>query len=88
MNTVNLLNSQSSVQEVTVPLKDYSSTAIPLESSPVKPTTPSAARKYTVKSGDTLSGIARKYHTTVAKLKSQNGLGSDVIRVGQVLRIP
>lgn len=88
MNTVNLLNSQSSVQEVTVPLKDYSSTVIPLESLPVKSTTPSAGRKYTVKSGDTLSGIARKYHTTVAKLKSQNGLGSDVIRVGQVLRIP
>jgi LysM repeat protein len=88
MNTLNLLNSQSNVQEVTVPLKDYSSTAIPLESSPVKQPTISAARKYTVKSGDTLSGIARKYHTTVAKLKSHNGLRSDVIRVGQVLRIP
>lgn len=88
MNTLNLLNSQSNVKEVTVPLKDYSSTAIPLESSPVKQPTISAARKYTVKSGDTLSGIARKYHTTVAKLKSHNGLRSDVIRIGQVLRIP
>lgn len=88
MNTLNLLSSQSSVQEVTVPLKDYSSTAIPLERSPVNHTPSSAARKYTVKSGDTLSGIAQKHDTTVSKLKSINGLKSDVIRIGQVLRIP
>jgi LysM repeat protein len=88
MNTLNILNSLSNVREVTVPLKDYSSLAIPLESSPVKPNAPSIARKYTVKSGDTLFGIARKYHTTVSKLKSLNGLHGDVIRIGQVLRIP
>lgn len=88
MNTLNILNSSSNVGEVTVPLKNYSSPVIPLESSPGKPIAPSASRKYTVKSGDTLSGIAGKYHTTVSKLKSFNGLKSDVIRVGQVLRIP
>lgn len=88
MNTLNLLSSQSSVQEVTVPLKDYSSTAIPLERSPINHTPSRAARKYTVKSGDTLFGIAQKHDTTVSKLKSINGLKSDVIRIGQVLRIP
>jgi len=45
-------------------------------------------RKYRVKSGDTLSQIARRYHTTVAKIKKANGLRSDRIRIGQVLNIP
>lgn len=44
---------------------------------------------YTVKKGDTLSGIARKYNTTVEALASTNGIKNvDVIRVGQVLQIP
>ncbi len=45
-------------------------------------------RKYKVKSGDSLIRIANKYHTTVAKIKKANGLRSDMIRIGQVLRIP
>ncbi|ADU29178.1 LysM peptidoglycan-binding domain-containing protein [Evansella cellulosilytica] len=43
---------------------------------------------YTVKSGDSLSVIARNYNTTVAELRSLNGLNSDLIRVGQVLQVP
>ena len=44
---------------------------------------------YTVKRGDTLSGIASKYHVTVAGLASANGIKNpDLIRVGQVLTIP
>jgi hypothetical protein len=45
-------------------------------------------RTYNVKSGDSLSTIAAKYHTTVSKLKKANGLRSDLIRIGQVLKIP
>ena len=58
--------------------------------SPVKKTTasPASYRKYTVKSGDTLSQIAEKYHTSVSKIKKANGLRSDMIRAGQVLKIP
>lgn len=40
-----------------------------------------------VVSGDTLSGIARKYNTTVAKLKAANNLSSDLIYVGQKLSV-
>ena len=40
---------------------------------------------YSVKSGDTLSGIAYQYGTTVANLKSWNGLSSDIIYIGQKL---
>ena len=43
---------------------------------------------YTVQSGDTLYGIAKKYNTTVDKIKSLNNLTSNTINVGQVLRLP
>lgn len=43
---------------------------------------------YTVKPGDTLSGIAQKYGTTVAKLQSLNGISNpDKIYAGQKLKI-
>jgi murein DD-endopeptidase MepM/ murein hydrolase activator NlpD len=42
---------------------------------------------YRVKSGDTLSHIAGRYHTTVSKLKSLNGLRSDFLSIGQRLRV-
>jgi LysM repeat protein len=44
--------------------------------------------RYTVKSGDSLFGIAGKYGTTIATVKNANGLKSDEIRAGQVLEIP
>jgi LysM repeat protein len=44
---------------------------------------------YTVKAGDTLSKIAKKYSTTVDKIVSLNGIrNKDVIRVGQVIKLP
>lgn len=43
---------------------------------------------YRVRSGDTLSEIARRYGTTVSKLRSANGLTSNRLRIGQELKIP
>ena len=43
---------------------------------------------YTVKKGDTLYGIARKYNTTVNAIKNLNNLSSSLLSVGQVLKIP
>lgn len=43
---------------------------------------------YTVKSGDTLWSIAKKYNTTVDKIKDENGLVSSLLSIGQVLKIP
>jgi membrane-bound lytic murein transglycosylase D len=44
--------------------------------------------RYTVRRGDTLGGIASRYRTSVATLKRLNNLRGNLIRVGQVLRIP
>lgn len=44
---------------------------------------------YTVQPGDTLSGIAQMYNTTVAALQSENSIkNANNIQVGAVLRIP
>jgi membrane-bound lytic murein transglycosylase D len=42
---------------------------------------------HTVKSGETLGGIAAKYHVSVADIKRWNGLKSDLIQIGQKLKI-
>lgn len=57
---------------------------------PVSTTTPapSSGKTYTVVSGDTLSGIAGRNGTTVNAIKTLNGLTSDNIYVGQVLKLP
>lgn len=52
-------------------------------------TSASASGKvHRVRSGDTLSEIARRYGTTVSKLRSANGLTSNRLRIGQELKIP
>ena len=43
---------------------------------------------YKVVSGDTLYGIANKLDTTVDELKKINGLTSNVLSIGQILKIP
>ena len=48
----------------------------------------SYAKPYVVKKGDTLSQIAKRYGTTVKKLKNSNNLKSDMIRIGQILTVP
>jgi N-acetylmuramoyl-L-alanine amidase len=44
--------------------------------------------EYRIQSGDTLSAIAIRHGVPVSQLKQANDLNGDVIRVGQVLRIP
>ena len=43
---------------------------------------------YTVKSGDNLYSIAKKYNTTVDELKKLNGLTSNLLSIGMELKIP
>ena len=42
---------------------------------------------YKIKEGDTLGGIAKKFHVSVKQLKAWNGLKSDMIRAGKTLKI-
>ena len=42
---------------------------------------------HTVRKGETLSSIARKYGTTVKKIKQLNGLKSDNLKIGKNLRV-
>jgi LysM repeat protein len=64
-----------------IPISDREPT--PKKKEPVR-----VNKTYVVKSGDTLSKIADKFNVSLTKLKSKNGLNSDVIRPGQKLKIP
>lgn len=51
-------------------------------------TNPNNMFMYTVKKGDSLYSIARKYNTTVSAIQNLNYLTSNNLTIGQVLRIP
>lgn len=61
----------------------------PVKQTPKKtsPSTSLETQKHKIKKGETLSGIAAKYHVTVADLKKWNHLKNDKIREGQTLII-
>lgn len=49
---------------------------------------PSECVIYTVKKGDNLYNIAKKYNTTVDEIKRYNNLSSNNLSIGQTIRIP
>lgn len=57
-----------------------------MASSPTQPDQPQAV--YTVKSGDSLSKIAKQYNISVESLKEINDLTSNTIYVGQEIELP
>jgi flagellum-specific peptidoglycan hydrolase FlgJ len=52
-----------------------------------KPKKVKASRRYTVKRGDTLYSISRRFGMTVDDLKQINGLRSNTISIGQELKV-
>ena len=52
------------------------------------PSTVATNGSYKVRRGDTLGNLARRFGTTVAQLKSRNGIVSSRINIGQQLRVP
>ena len=75
------------VGEQTVPEGAFAKPAAKPTAKPYAPYE-GATQEYVVKSGDVLGTIARKNGISVRQLKDLNGLSSDVIRIGQKLRVP
>ncbi|WP_338470999.1 LysM peptidoglycan-binding domain-containing protein [Niallia sp. XMNu-256] len=70
------------------PSQPAQTVSIQAEKSVATPTTDNAKTDtYVIKSGDTLGKIASKFNTSVSNLKSLNGLRSDLIFVGQKLKV-
>ncbi len=63
------------------------SSIVPIMKSAESVTTGGYTQKYTVRSGDNLGSIAQRYGVSISQLKSWNGLRTDQIRIGQVLKI-
>ncbi|MBJ7681795.1 LysM peptidoglycan-binding domain-containing protein [Weissella confusa] len=66
---------------------DWASIFMPklVETAPVPETRPE--NTYTVQDGDTLASIANNFHMSVGNLKRLNGLMSNVLFIGRVLKI-
>ena len=67
-----------------------SAKVVPAKPKPkVKPEAPKTPAVHVVRQGDTLYGIARRYHTTVAKICRLNGIDEDaILSLGQKIKIP
>jgi len=51
-------------------------------------TQPSTTNTYTVQRGDSLWSIAKKFNISVDELKNANNLSTNLLTIGQVLKIP
>src|SRR5258708_3246375 len=55
---------------------------------PAAAPTPAHTTTYTVRTSDTLTSIAEKFHTTRKKLKTLNNLAAGKVKPGQILLVP
>jgi LysM repeat protein len=73
-------------QKLSIP--GASSAAEPATDMAGSSTTRGGEEIYIVKSGDTLSKLAKRYGTTIKAIESENGLSTTRIKVGEKLKIP
>jgi len=72
-------------QKLVIPASTAATTAAPTTGAV---TADAGGDTYTVKSGDTLTTIAKKHSTTVKALQAANNLTTTKIKVGQKLKLP
>jgi LysM repeat protein len=75
-------------QKLHLPAATSTSTSVSSTMPGMAETSAGGEQTYKVKSGDTLTVIAKHYHVTIKSIQSANGLSSTSIKVGQVLKIP
>ncbi|OZI10972.1 hypothetical protein CEW92_13885, partial [Bacillaceae bacterium SAS-127] len=63
-------------------------TAVSMFGQPEQANACDCATAYTVKKGDTIYSLAKKYQVSVEQLKSKNGFTSDTLHVGQQITVP
>ena len=82
------MNPASFIDFSTGKLKNEQEYVIGIKAMKQKKAEQAQAQWYKVKSGDTLSGIAKKYHTTVKKLCQLNKIKeTSLLQIGQKLRV-
>ncbi|HEV2329035.1 MAG TPA: LysM peptidoglycan-binding domain-containing protein [Verrucomicrobiae bacterium] len=80
---------QQSVSQISLPVQPCPVATVPKQTAaPADPPHITGAAVYLVRSGDTLSRIAKAHHTTVKAIKAANHLDNDRISVGEKLNLP
>lgn len=75
-------------QKIQIPAGSASAPVNTATSAPDNNSVAGGDNSYTVKSGDTLTTIAKSHGTSVKAIRSANSLTTDKIRVGQKLKLP
>jgi LysM repeat protein len=74
---------------ISLPVQPCPVATVPKQTAaPADPPHITGAAVYLVKSGDTLSRIAKAHHTTIKAIEAANHLSTDRISIGQKLNIP
>lgn len=80
---------QEPVSQLSLPVQPCPVATVPKQTAAqADPPHITGAAVYLVKSGDTLSRIAKSHHTTVTAIKLANHLDSDRISIGEKLNLP
>jgi len=75
-------------QKLSIPASSGGASASGMTGGPVSTGSGVAGETYTVKSGDSLTKIAKAHGTTIKAIRAENNLTTDHIKVGQKLKIP
>ena len=75
-------------QKILIPAPGTPAAPAPAGMAPAETPSMGGEQIYTVKSGDTLIGIAKRYGTTAKAISAANDLKTTSIKVGQKLKIP